>query len=415
MQRGAVAVQLLVLMVPVFFGLMGFAVDLGQLYVVRGEMQAAADAMALAAAKQLIGTDAATDTATTAARLTLDSTSGHGNRYYFGGFTIGQTNGPLNSDAPDPAYYAAVADATGTSSTGSGTVTGSQAKHVKVTLSGETQLTFWSFIPLATDRKANVAAQAIAGMSAPLCVGCSIEPIAVAAIDQSDTTDFGFALATKYTLGYSCNGAAPAALAGTAQRLPYLILNRLSSSATIFTDEQSQLFRVGANGLPGSTDFTYSCFTVGNPEQMWVTAAPAACTAARPAASVVSMVCGLTTRFETTAPATCANIPEVDTMNSIYLPDSDTSDVTDYTAYTGTGRRIITIAVVDALSATGDMTVLGFRQFLVDPIQGGVDIDPADRTGGFPALYIGSVAPLKQGSVSGCQQSAGPGKVVLHQ
>ena len=41
---------MLVILVPVLFGLIGFAVDLGRLYMVRGELKTAANAMALAAA-----------------------------------------------------------------------------------------------------------------------------------------------------------------------------------------------------------------------------------------------------------------------------------------------------------------------------------------------------------------------------
>jgi Flp pilus assembly protein TadG len=133
-------VQLLVILVPVLFGLMGFALDLGQLYLVRGELQSAANAMALAAAQQLIGTEASTDAATTFARLTLDNTTGQANKYYFGGLQIGQTNGLLNSEAPDPGYYATVVDAIGADSAGGGEVTGSGAKHVRVTLTADAPL-----------------------------------------------------------------------------------------------------------------------------------------------------------------------------------------------------------------------------------------------------------------------------------
>src|ERR1700676_4589862 len=74
--RGATAVQLLVILVPVLFGLIGFAVDLGILYSVKGELKTGAGSMALAAAQQLIGTDTATSAANTAAQLTT-------NNYYF--------------------------------------------------------------------------------------------------------------------------------------------------------------------------------------------------------------------------------------------------------------------------------------------------------------------------------------------
>ena len=52
------SLQLLVILVPVIFGLMGFALDLGRLYLIRGELNQAANAMALAAAAQLNGATA---------------------------------------------------------------------------------------------------------------------------------------------------------------------------------------------------------------------------------------------------------------------------------------------------------------------------------------------------------------------
>ena len=87
------SLQLLVIMVPVLFGMMGFALDLGRLYLVRGELNQAANAMALAAAAQLLGTAASTGNATTAAQLSLDDSAGNGNKYNFGSLTIGQSSG----------------------------------------------------------------------------------------------------------------------------------------------------------------------------------------------------------------------------------------------------------------------------------------------------------------------------------
>jgi len=51
--------QMLVILVPVIFGFMGFALDLGRLYLIRGELNQAASAMALAAAQRLVGAAAA--------------------------------------------------------------------------------------------------------------------------------------------------------------------------------------------------------------------------------------------------------------------------------------------------------------------------------------------------------------------
>ena len=55
------SLQLAVILVPVVFGMMGFALDLGRLYLVRGELTQAADAAAIAAASQLIGTATSLD------------------------------------------------------------------------------------------------------------------------------------------------------------------------------------------------------------------------------------------------------------------------------------------------------------------------------------------------------------------
>src|ERR1035438_10008120 len=69
--RGAMTLQLAVILVPVLFGLMGFALDLGRLYLVRGEINQAAAAAAIAAAGQLIGTTASLDHADAVATQTI--------------------------------------------------------------------------------------------------------------------------------------------------------------------------------------------------------------------------------------------------------------------------------------------------------------------------------------------------------
>src|SRR5204863_100022 len=77
----------------------------------------------------------------------------------------------------------------------------------------------------------------------------------------------------------------------------------------------------------------------------------------------------------------------------------DTSLATDATAYAGNGRRIFTVAIVNSLATDttcGSMTVLGFRQFLLNP---GVDgfFNAADLNGSVAVLYLGSIQPLPQG------------------
>ena len=417
-EKGAAAMQLVVILVPVIFALIGFALDLGILYSVKGELESAADAMALAAAQQLIGTDTAVAGANAAGQLTVDNSTNFGNKYYFHGLPIGQTTGSLSSIVSDPAYYSTAADAIGSASAATNQSTSAQAKYVRAQITGQTQLLFWSFLPVARDRTVTVLATAVAGISAPLCQACSIEPLAVAAVNQSDTTDFGFTFGTKYSFNYLCTIAAgvvqPPVLAGASQALNYVLLNRLDQNTQVFPDESSQAFRDGAGGLPGSSNSAQACFRVNTTELIWTSATVNACNAS--VAPVVSAVlCGLDTRFESSTPTGCSNIVGIDTLATVYQPDTDATDHDVYTDYTGDGRRIITIPIVDTVSSSASMTILGFRQFLLIPSQGALNINPSDMFGRFVAMYIGSVAPLKQGRFDGCQQTAGPGKVVLHQ
>lgn len=411
-ERGVTTVQVLVILVPVLFGFIGFAVDLGQMYLIRGELKTAASSMALAAAQKLIGTDQGITNATAAAQLPIETASGFGNKYNFGELAIGQSNGFLSSTVADPTYFATLQDALSGSNSDSGTT----SRHVKVTITADAPLTFWRFLPDGAQGKVPVTVQAIAGISAPLCTACGIENFAVAAIDQSDTTDFGFVADSKYTLGYTCNGTPiPAGLQGAPQRLPYLLINRLNTAATVLADENSQLFRIGANGLPGNTDPTLGCFMINTAETIWVDAAPLPCAANTVPSTVISAMCGLTSRFEASPPAACQSIADIGTLSGIYSPDTDVTSVDSYVTYAGNGRRVITVPIVDTLNATGSMTVLGFRQFLVEPDLNGVDVTPGDANGRFVVLYVGSAVPVKQGRFDGCQITAGPGKVVLHQ
>src|SRR5260370_3756963 len=104
------SLPLLVIMVPVLFGMMGFALDLGRLYLVRGELHQAANAMALAAAAQLNGS--------AAANLNMPLAlppNGPTYKYNFAGQPIGQNTGNLTSTINPPACFATLtAAASGT-------------------------------------------------------------------------------------------------------------------------------------------------------------------------------------------------------------------------------------------------------------------------------------------------------------
>jgi len=393
------SIQMLVLLVPVIFGLMGFAIDLGRLYLIRGELTQTAQSMATAAAARLIGTETALADATTTARL-------NSGNYNFGSQLIGESGSFLASEIPDPTYFSTAVAAVGDAA---GDAAGTNAKYVRVTINAEAPLLFWGLLSLGQQRKTPIAAIGVAGISAPLCTACGIEPFAIAALSTEDPTDFGFTVGTKYTLGFQCTAfPVPPTLPGTTQRIPYLLIDRYDDTSAF--DESQQLYRIGASGLlPGS------CVRVTGEEIAWVSAQPIGCNTNRVPAAVTSIRCGLWSRFDATPPEACVNVTDLETLASAYQADTDLTDIEDYTTYTGAGRRVITIPIVDVLSPAGPMVVLGFRQFLVDPNQGDVNISVADTNGRFVALYIGAPVPLKQGRFDGgCQVSSGPGKVVLH-
>ncbi len=408
--------QLLVLMVPVFFGFMGFAVDLGRLYMARNELKTAANAMALAAAQRLNGTEAALENATAYAQIPIDATNGVATKYDFGGSTIGQTNGTLNSEGAVLTFYDASSAALGLEGSTGGEAGGGTARHVKVTLRGEAPTIFWRFLAIGQEGRINLVTQAVAGQSSPVCQACGIEPIAVQAVSIDDTVDFGFAVGTRYTLGYLCTGGpTPQPLVDTAARIPYVMLNRYNESATFLADELTQLYRIGSQGLPPASDAAVYCMRVGVDEPVWVNAAPIGCNMNRVANHVSTFLCGLAARFDnSTVPAVCNAVNESDTVLGANPVDTDLTDVVDYTAYTGNSRRILTVPIVETASDS-TMTVLGFRQFLLEPAAGDSTINAGDQNGRFAAVYLGSRVPVKQGRIDGCTQTAGPGKVVLHQ
>jgi hypothetical protein len=258
-------------------------------------------------------------------------------------------------------------------------------------------------------------------MSSPLCMACGIEPFAIAAQSQDDTENFGFTVGTKYTLGYQCTAVpgqtTPGGLTGTAGRIPYLLLNRYDETSDL--DEQQQAYRVGAQGMLSSTNQAMACVRITTSEAtevMWVSAAPLACNASRMPQVVTSAACGIYSRLDPAPPQACDSITDIGGLATGYQPDTDIADTDDYAgSYTGNRRRIITVPIVETLSTADVMTVLGFREFLLTPEQGAATTNPADSNGRFPAIYIGSVAPIRQGRFDGCILSYGPGKMVLHQ
>jgi Flp pilus assembly protein TadG len=449
--RGTFSLQLLVLLVPVFFGLMGFALDLGRLYLIRGELNQNASAMALSAATQLLGTAGSTDNATNAANQLLDDSTGHGARYNFGADLLGQSTGLLSSTVDPPSFFATLADATGATGSLGTQADGTTARQVQITMTADAPLLFWSLLSLGQSRTTPIAAVAVAGISSPVCVGCNIEPFAITAPNPTDTVDFGLGdgsgtSGTYYTLYYQCTQTTPAtpipALMGTT--LSFVLIDHYDPT-NVVQDETQQLYAAGATGLLGTPTTNVnqapaggpvSCVTVNSVESIWGTnslgntsASPVTCSGTVPA-PVQELLCGLYSRMDLSLspPDVCTNVvTDASTMAAALQADTDVADPGgDYTAYTGNGRRVITVPVVDST-----MTVLGFRQFLlIPPPDGSGNLNPADQYGRFVVMYMGmnpadvmtTPAPVPQGIIA-CPTSTGPpagtitgpGKVVLHQ
>ena len=68
---------------------------------------------------------------------------------------------------------------------------GTTARHVQITVTADAPLLFFSLLSAGVSRKTPIAVQALAGVSAPLCTACGIEPFAIAAKNASDPVNFG--------------------------------------------------------------------------------------------------------------------------------------------------------------------------------------------------------------------------------
>jgi Flp pilus assembly protein TadG len=436
--HGSTSFQLVVLMVPVFFGMMGFAFDLGRLYLIRGELSQAANSMALTAASQLLGTTAAADNMTK-----LLPPNGPPYNYNFGAIQVGVGSGNLTSTVAQPNCFDTAANAT----SGTGTAGDcSTATAVQVVVTADAPLLFWSLLPGGSSRKTAIGVQAVAGISAPLCTVCNTVPIVVPALDATETVDFGYVKDILYTLSYNCTGnpapinypfTSSVGVAG-GSTIPYEIVNRYDTNNTTM-DEFDQLYVSGASGVPSSTSPTVNtlttnpntplaCINLGDFEQLLAEAAPPAC-ARGTNQFIQALGCGLYSRLDNAnTPATCTtSVTDFGSLSTAFAPDTDVTPAgtPPYSAYQGNGRAIITVAIVGALAgSTADpMQVLGFRQFLVVPNPDGTFFDPTDPNGRIPVLYIGNPAPVQQGyfdtrfAGGSCPVGgfSGPGKVVLHQ
>ena len=431
------SLQLAVILVPVVFGMMGFALDLGRLYLVRGELTQAADAAAIAAASQLIGTATSLDHAGAVATQAIAL-----NKYNFGSLTLGQDSGNLTSTIADPAYFATVAGALGTDPNGA-SADGTTARHVQINVTADAPLLFWSLLSLGASRKTPIAAQALAGVSAPLCTACGIEPFAIPAKDLTRPGE----LRTRrpdgrcplhLLLQLHRHGAHLPAQLGAIHRVHHhqslrrgehhgprrdrpAIPPRRRGAGVVHHAQSHRLAdshrmrrhrRSAGSGLEQSHLQRRAAGLFGSG-----TSPGGERRAVRPVLALrqPDAACRLHHGGHRLSARS----------QPAFQPDTDrvTGQGDIYSSYPGNGRRVITVTVVDALApnTATPMTVLGFRQFLVQPNPDGTFFDPSDPNGRFVATYIGSPMPVKQGYVDdrfgqSCPApvTSGPGKVVLH-
>lgn len=422
-QSGQSAVMVIILLSSVLVVFLGFAWDLGRLYLIRGELNVAADAMALAAAGQLIGTSAAAGLAQSAVNSAQNSDNGGDNRFNFGGTQIGGQSGqggqtPLTSEVEDLELYGNYN--TAVSGDPTATVDPTLARYVRVRVRADAPLTFWRLLPGAEMGITTVMAAATAGVSAPLCSVCGIPPLAVLQLDATDTTNFGFVQGLQYTFYSQCAGAPPPSLAGTVGLAEYTVLNRALENGA---DTDQQVFEMFAGGIPSpgfpvSSDSNLGCPTIGVAELRLPSLSVVNCANTVLRGSIPrDALCGLNVRLNATPNTGCEAINNVDSLIQSFPTDTDVQSESDYVDYTGNQARILTAAVVDSVpfAVTGTMNIVGFRQFLLQPTPGSTEVTPGDPYGRFVAMYIGYPAPVKQGDFGACGVTLGPGKVVLHQ
>jgi len=422
-QRGVATVYFLLFTV-VFLGLLVMAVDFGRLYLIQGELQTAAEAAALAAAMQLVGTANAAPQPNPQVTASFDSRTGNDNRFNLRQNQLGPSGASALVTTTDINYFSTLADAIANinAAPGSGIDwgTGAYPKYVRVQITAEAPVVF---VPLLTRDSTlpTITVSAVAGISAPMCSASGIDGLGVVAVDAgSDASNYGFAPGHFYTLSMT---PSQSPLPGTESTvLQYVILDHFPSG-TQGLDLDASLFELAAGGTsnsaglmpPGSISIESSEIAYPN----GVALEGSTNSVGR------DILCGLNVRFGVNPSQNdvCANIAsgEFAGLWDLFRADTnrggetaDSTGLQNYAVeYDGNLRRVLTMAVVDAADT---LTVMNFRQFLIEPADAGAEgLDPSLANGAFRAQYIGSPVPLRSGAIGGsCSVSSGVGRVVLH-
>jgi len=256
-----------------------------------------------------------------------------------------------------------------------------------------------------------------------MCSASGIDGLAVVALNtDSDpaNVNYDFVPGHFYTLSMT---PSQSPLPGTESTvLQYVILDHFPSG-TQGLDLDASLFELAAGGTfnspglmpPGSISIESSEIAYPNGVALEVS----------PNSVGRDILCGLNVRFGVNPSQNdaCANIAsgEFAGLWDLFRADTnrggetaDSTGLQNYAVeYDGNLRRVLTMAVVDAADT---LTVMNFRQFLIEPADAGAEgLDPSLANGAFRAQYIGSPVPLRSGAIGGsCSVSSGVGRVVLH-
>ncbi len=419
----------------VALGLMVMAVDLGRFYVIQGELQTAADAAALAAATRLVGTMSSTDQAETEWHASFDDATQNDNRF---NLRLSQVLSSANLLVETAAsYFPSLADAIG--NTGGGQTGGVDwgslmyPKFARVQISAQAPVLFAPFLNRSPGSLPTITVSAIAGLSAPLCAASGIDDFAI--VDPSmgaDADHFGLVPGDYYTLSLS---SSQAALDSTDSTIAYAILDHFPNGVQDTSLLDDLLFELGAMSIStsGGLDPT-GTITIGNIEVAYGSPNNVATTVLQSTTNTAGqdILCGLNWRFgiDPSANDACntGNSVNFSSLASSLLPAAVDTDIGAVASGSGglqdfamdycqdgvcNFRRILTIPVVDAADT---LTVLNFRQFLLEPsstvAQG---VDPTTANGSFRVQYLGAPVPVRSGALGGsCGVSIGIGRVVLH-
>jgi Flp pilus assembly protein TadG len=430
-QRGATTIYLLFFTL-LFFGFLVMATDFGRLYLIQAELQTGADAAALAAATRLVGTSTAAVNADAQMTASFDSTTGNDNRFNLRLNPIGVSGGTGLVTETVIDYFLTLADALANVNGGqTGSIdwgTGLYPKYARVQITAQAPVTFVPLLGSTLNTQPSITVAAVAGLSAPICSACGIDGLAV--VDQSegeDTINFGFTPGQFYTLyltpaQQTPNApATPMTLPGTESIVPYVILYHIPVGLQGL-DLDGALFEIGAGGLSNSPGLDPpGIITIGLSETAYPELAG---NTAAGASTGQDILCGLNTRFgvdpslNNCGTAAGGEFLELAVLfgsdTDLAAETADTTGLQDYsTEYIGNLRRILTVPVVDAADT---LTVLNFRQFLIErstTVSEGLDTSLV--SGAFRAQYLGAPVPLRCGAAGGaCLVTQGIGRVVLH-